>query len=121
MPDYLVDTKKKTVNLKCSFFRLLEKFVKQRRMTWVQKQTFLPEGRLRVQQRVSRQILQRPSQRNENHEWKAICKECVKSSTYTNLYQRENELQCDFNAQEMETKPEQIKDVLVIKKKKFKY
>lgn len=68
----------------------------------------------------SRQILQRPSQRNENREWKAICKECVKSSTYTELYQRENELQCDFNAQEMETKPEQIKDILVIKKK-FEY
>lgn len=54
MPDHLVDTKKKTVNLKCSFFRLLGKFVKQRRMTRVQKQTFLPEGRLRVQQRVVR-------------------------------------------------------------------
>lgn len=50
-----------------------------------------------------------------------MCKECVKRSTHTDLYQRENELQCDFNAQEMETKPEQRKDILVIKKKKLEY
>lgn len=68
MPDYLVDTKKKTVNLKCSFFLSLTRKICKTETDDVSTKANFPTRRQAQSSTKSRQILQRPSQRNENRE-----------------------------------------------------